>query len=140
MTQGYDNKIYLNLLGSQCSYCCRRHCLLVLRFFSRYSFSYARVEISECATGATVHCTQVSTRENRPCMLAVCQLIPRYIHLSSNLLISSNLKDWKCCQKEVIGPYFQDQHKLSTYDKKISDCLVEGRSLTVKRFPDFIVT
>ena len=106
--------------------------------FSRHSFSYARVKISECATGATVHYTQVSTRDNRPCMRAVCQIIPRYVNRQI-FLISSNLKYRKMLSKGGdIGPYFQDQHIRK--EGKISGRLVKGRSSTVKKFPDSIVT
>ena len=90
-------------------WCCRSAIIQLLFFFSRHSFSYARVKIIACATGAMVHCTQVYTRENRPCMPAE--------------------KYRKCCHnKEVIGPYFQDQHIRK--EGKIIDRLVEGRSPT----------
>ena len=105
------------------------HAAVLLLFlstsFSRHSFSYACVKLNVCAMVATVHCTQVSMRVNRPCMRALGQIIPRYVHLSSNL------SEFEQFQKEVIGPYFQDQH-IRRY-KKISDYFVEGRSPTVKR-------
>ena len=56
--------------------------------FSRHSFSYARVKISECATGATVHYTQVSPRDNRPCNAGG-------MSNHTEIRLSSNLSDFK---------------------------------------------
>ena len=88
---------------------CALYALPLLSFlsksFSRHSFSYARVKISECATGATVHYTQVSTRDNRPCMRAVCQIISRYVSRQI-CLISSNLKYRKMLSKGGDRPLF----------------------------------